>query len=167
MKFRIAHSQYDCGWVADCLDSLPGKPSNLYAFGTTKEEATQKLTALLTARLAEEDVQEIDVLVPERVPRALTMWLKCELTKGMLGDELAVEVETVEGKRSLFTASNKVRHSAGATVGQIQVSVLDRDSQYGLVMLPSGSLEDSSVVKVERRYLSDIMPEDGGETHEG
>jgi hypothetical protein len=79
-------------------------------------------------------------------------WLRCEVRKGMLGQELAVAVDTTGGKASLFVAADKVSGVAGDR-GLLKVEVLDGDANYRLIQLPSGSLEGSQVVKVASSEL--------------
>jgi hypothetical protein len=80
-------------------------------------------------------------------------WLKCDVDGGMLPDEQAVAVTTADGKKVfLFAGDEKVKSSGGTSY--IMVELVDQNSSYGLVRLPSMPMEGSAVVKVSNDLLS-------------
>ena len=80
-------------------------------------------------------------------------WLRCEVQRGMLGEEFAVAVNTSGGRASLFASAEKVAEVTGSS-GLLMVEMLDYDAQHGLVRLPSGSIEGPSIVRVDKSELT-------------
>ena len=78
-------------------------------------------------------------------------WLLCEVSNGMLPDEVAVVIKGAEQDLSLFLPADQVHRQASLT--SIAVDVIDEDEQYGLVTLPKQPIEGSRVVKVLKNRL--------------
>lgn len=77
-------------------------------------------------------------------------WIKCSLEPGMLPDEYAVEIETVNaGRVSLFAHKDKVDTDRGL----VRVTLLDDSGDAPLVRLPAPPFEITSQnVRVNRDH---------------
>ena len=75
-------------------------------------------------------------------------WLRCEVTPGMFTNELAVGIQTAEGRTvSFFLPDDSVKNS------EIAVDVVARNGEYGVVALPQRTFEGSNVARVPMNAL--------------
>lgn len=82
------------------------------------------------------------------------VWLSCEIYPGMFSTEFAVQITTVDGEvLSFFLPKESVRE-VGAELGQIQVDLIDRGSDFGFVLLPRRAFEGPNAAKVPPAVLS-------------
>jgi hypothetical protein len=75
-------------------------------------------------------------------------WLQCDVTRGMFENEVAICVTTIEGSvLSFFFSADAVKTFSGNEKG-IPVEVVDRNSDFGVVALPTRSFEGANVARV-------------------
>jgi hypothetical protein len=91
------------------------------------------------------------------------MWLACKALKGMFPGEVAISFSTAEGQSlSLFVQEGAVRMRTGsikdlngvALEAFIEVALLEKDENFGLVALPATPIEGPAVAKVSRNLLT-------------
>lgn len=75
-------------------------------------------------------------------------WLQCDVKPGMFDNEVAICVRTTDGLvLSFFMNADAVR-TFPPNKKAISVAVVDQNSDYGVVALPSRSFEGPNVARV-------------------
>ena len=75
-------------------------------------------------------------------------WLQCEVTPGMFENEVAICVRTTEGLVLSFFMSADAVKTFAQNKKAIPVEVVARNNDYGVVTLPSRSIEGPNVARV-------------------
>ena len=76
----------------------------------------------------------------------MTNWIAVEVSEGLFPNERIVQLNTVEGEISFFVSPGLLDEN----MSRLRVELLDEDSQFALVQVPSqGGIRVAKVVKQE------------------
>lgn len=82
------------------------------------------------------------------------VWLRCEIFPGMFSTELAIQITTTDGYLlSFFLPRDSVRE-VDSTIGEIEVELIERGSDFGFVLLPRRTFEGPNAAKVPEQMLT-------------
>jgi hypothetical protein len=72
-------------------------------------------------------------------------WMTVKISEGLFPSERTVKFATADGEVSVFVSSNQIEDS------KLRVTILDQDSEFALVQVPSQS--GTTIAKVSRREI--------------